>query len=174
MNFNNFTIKSQEALQEAQSIAEKYQHQQIDAEHLLQALIGQDGGIVAPILQRVGANIPLIKSQLEEALKTVPKVYGSGGDIYLAPRLKKILDKAMEEAQRLRDEFVSTEHILIAIADEKTSEAYKILAAQGATTGAILKAMASVRGSQRVTDHNPEEKYQALMRYTRDLIGLAT
>jgi len=174
MRLDRFTIKSQEALQEAQSIAEKYQHQQIDAEHLLQALIGQDGGIVAPILQRVGANIPLIKSQLEEALKTVPKVYGSGGDIYLAPRLKKILDKAMEEAQRLRDEFVSTEHILIAIADEKTSEAYKILAAQGATTGAILKAMASVRGSQRVTDHNPEEKYQALMRYTRDLIGLAT
>lgn len=173
MRLDRFTIKSQEALQEAQSIAEKYQHQQIDVEHLLQALIGQDGGIVAPILQRVGANIPLIKSQLEEALKKVPKVYGSGGDIYLAPRLKKILDKAMEEAQRLMDEFVSTEHILIAIADEKTSEAYKILAAQGATTDAILKAMVSVRGSQRVTDHNPEEKYQALMRYTRDLIGLA-
>ena len=173
MRLDRFTIKSQEALNEAQSVAEKYQHQQIDAEHMLLTLITQEGGIVTPMLQRIGANVSLMKGQIEEGLKKIPKVYGAGEGVYLSPRLKKILDKAFEEAQRLRDEFVSTEHILIAIADEKTSEAYKILAAQGATTGAILKAMASVRGSQRVTDQNPEEKYQALMRYTRDLVGLA-
>ena len=173
MRLDRFTIKSQEALNEAQSVAEKYQHQQIDAEHMLLTLITQEGGIVTPMLQRIGANVSLMKGQLEEGLKKIPKVYGAGEGVYLSPRLKKILDKAFEEAQRLRDEFASTEHILIAIADEKTSEAYKILAAHGATKDAILKAMASVRGSQRVTDQNPEEKYQALMRYTRDLIGLA-
>src|SRR4030066_2129942 len=173
MRLDRFTIKSQEALNEAQSVAEKYQHQQIDAEHMLLTLITQEGGIVTPMLQRVGANVSLMKGQLEEGLKKIPKVYGAGEGVYLSPRLKKILDKAFEEAQRLRDEFASTEHILIAIADEKTSEAYKILAAQGATKDAILKAMASLRGGQRVTDQNPEEKYQALMRYTRDLVGLA-
>ena len=173
MRLDRFTIKSQEALNEAQSVAEKYQHQQIDAEHMLLTLITQEGGIVTPMLQRIGANVSLMKGQLEEGLKKIPKVYGAGEGVYLSPRLKKILDKAFEEAQRLRDEFASTEHILIAIADEKTSEAYKILAAHGATKDAILKAMASVRGSQRVTDQNPEEKYQALMRYTRDLVGLA-
>ena len=173
MRLDRFTIKSQEALNEAQSVAEKYQHQQIDAEHMLLTLITQEGGIVTPMLQRIGANVSLMKGQLEEGLKKIPKVYGAGEGVYLSPRLKKILDKAFEEAQRLMDEFASTEHILIAIADEKTSEAYKILAAQGATKDAILKAMASLRGSQRVTDQNPEEKYQALMRYTRDLVGLA-
>ena len=173
MRLDKFTIKSQEALNEAQSLAEKYQHQQIDAEHMLLALIAQESGIVMPMLQRVGANVSLIKGQLEEGLKKIPKVYGAGEGVYLSPRLKKILDKAFEEAQRLKDNFVSTEHILIAITDEKTSEAAKILLAQGASKDAILKAMASVRGSQRVTDQNPEEKYQALMRYTRDLVELA-
>src|SRR3989344_2579900 len=173
MRLDRFTIKSQEALNEAQSVAEKYQHQQIDAEHMLLTLITQEGGIVTPMLQRVGANVSLMKGQLEEGLKKIPKVYGAGEGVYLSPRLKKILDKAFEEAQRLRDEFASTEHIVIAIADEKTRESYKILAAHGATKDAILKAMASVRGSQRVTDQNPEEKYQAPMRNTRDLIGLA-
>src|SRR3990172_3405350 len=173
MRLDSFTIKSQEALNEAQSLAEKYQHQQIDAEHMLLALIAQEGGIVTPMLQRVGANVSLIKGQLEEGLKKIPKVYGAGEEVYLSHRLKKILDKAFEEAQRLKDNFVSTEHILIAIADEKTSEAARILVSQGASKDAILKAVAFLRGSQRVTDQNPEEKYQALMRYTRDLVEMA-
>src|SRR3990172_4119953 len=173
MRLDRFTVKSQEALQEAQSIAERHQHQDVDDGHLLLALIGQEGGIVAPIIQRVGANINLIKGQIEDVLKKLPKVSGAGGEVYLASGLKKILDKALEEAQRLKDEFVSTEHILIAIANDKTGEASRILSAQGATKDAILKALASVRGSQRVTDQNPEEKYQALMRYTRDLVLLA-
>ncbi|MBI3756068.1 MAG: ATP-dependent chaperone ClpB, partial [Deltaproteobacteria bacterium] len=172
MRLDRFTIKSQEALNQAQVIAEKHQHQQVDAEHLLLALLEQEGGIAAPLLQRVGANVSLIKGQLEETLKKLPNVSGAEG-VYLAPRLKKILDKALEEAQRLKDDFVSTEHILIAIADEKTSEAAKILAAQGVSKDTMLKAMASIRGSQRVTDQNPEEKYQALMRYTRDLVEMA-
>ena len=173
MRLDRFTIKSQEAFNEAQVIAEKYQHQQVDAEHLLLALLAQEGGIAAPLLQRVGANVSLIKSQLEEALKKAPKVSGASEGVYLSPRLKKILDKAFEEAQRLKDDFVSTEHILIAIADEKTSEAARILVSQGASKDTILKAVASIRGSQRVTDQSPEDKYQALMRYTRDLVELA-
>ena len=94
MRLDRFTIKSQEALNEAQSVAEKYQHQQIDAEHMLLTLITQEGGIVTPMLQRIGANVSLMKGQLEEGLKKIPKVYGAGEGVYLSPRLKKILDKA--------------------------------------------------------------------------------
>src|SRR4030067_2421155 len=150
MRLDRFTIKSQEALNEAQSVAEKYQHQQIDAEHMLLTLITQEGGIVTPMLQRIGANVSLMKGQIEEGLKKIPKVYGAGEGVYLSPRLKKILDKAFEEAQRLRDDFASTEHILIAIADEKTSEAARILVSQGASKDTILKAMASVRERLRL------------------------
>lgn len=173
MRLDRFTIKAQEALQDAQGIAERHQHQAVDVEHLLLALIGQEGGIVTPILQRVGANTSLIKTQLEEVLKRVPKVYGAGGEVYITPRLKMVLDKAMDEAQRLKDDYVSTEHLLIVIADEKGGEVSRVLSSHGVTRDAILKAMVSIRGSQKVTDQSPEEKYQALARYTRDLVELA-
>ncbi|MBI5893903.1 MAG: AAA family ATPase [Deltaproteobacteria bacterium] len=164
-------IKLQEALQAAQSIADKFQHQAVDSPHLLLALIQQEGGIAAPLLQRIGVNISLIKNQIEEILKKIPKVSGAG-ETYISPNLKKVLDAAFEEAQRLKDEFVSTEHVLLAMADEK-GEVEKILKAQGAGKDAILKAMTSIRGTQRITDQSPEEKYQALMKYTRDLVELA-
>ena len=172
MRFDRFTIKSQEALSEAQSVAERHDNQEVMAEHLLLALLDQEGGIISPILKKVGGNTGLIRGQLEEALRRLPKVSGGGGEIYLSQRLRKILNDAFGEAKALKDDFVSTEHILLALAKDD-GEAAKILAGQGVTRESILKALTSVRGSQKVTDQMPEDKYQSLMKYTRDLVELA-
>ncbi len=172
MRLDKLTIKSQEALQEAQNIAQENEQQEVAVEHLLLALVRQEGGIVPPILERIGARPPLIRAQLEEAIKKAPKVYGAGGEAYLSQKLKTALDAAFKEAKDLKDEFVSAEHILLAIAAEKT-EASRILASQGVTRDTILKAMTSVRGAQRVTDQSPEEKYQAISKYTKDLVEMA-
>ena len=170
MQLDKFTLKSQEALQEAKGIAERNNHQQIDVEHLLLALLGQKEGIVIPILQKLGANPDVIASQLEEELKRIPKVTGGGvGQVYLSGRVNEILTAAGKEAERLMDEYVSTEHLLIAISDEKQGASNQILQRNGVTKDAILNALKEVRGSHRVTDQNPEEKYQALKRYARDL-----
>ena len=173
MRLDRFTIKSQEALNDAQLIAGQRQQQEIAPEHLLIALIRQEGGVVSPILQRIGANAALIKAQTEEAVAKFPKVYGSGSEPYLSPRLNSVLEAAVKETQAMKDEFTSCEHILIAVAAEKTGEAGRILTSNGVTRDTILRALASVRGSARVTDQMPEEKYQALARYTRDLVELA-
>lgn len=170
MQLDKFTLKSQEALQEAKGIAERDNHQQIDVEHLLLALLKQKEGIVIPILQKLGANPDLIASQLEEELKRIPKVTGGGvGQVYLSSRVNEILTAAGKEAERLMDEYVSTEHLLIAISDEKRGASYQILQRNGVTKDALLNALKEVRGPHRVTDQNPEEKYQALKRYARDL-----
>jgi ATP-dependent Clp protease ATP-binding subunit ClpB len=170
MNIEKFTLKAQEALQEAKSIAEKKHHQQIDVEHLLSALLEQKEGIVLPILQKLGANSDLIVSQLENELNRVPQVTGRGvGQVYLSSRLNEIFNVAWEEAARLADEYLSTEHLLIAIADEKQGAASQILQRGGVTKDAIYRVLQEIRGPHRVTDQNPEEKYQALKRYSRDL-----
>jgi ATP-dependent Clp protease ATP-binding subunit ClpB len=168
MRLDKLTIKSQEALQEAQHQAEKYEHQQIEPEHLLEAILKQDGGIAEPMLKKLGADPAIILNRLDATLKKLPKVSGSG-ETYISPRTKKVLDAAFKEAQRLNDEFVSIEHLLIAIAEERGSEAAKILSSLGVSKDAIFKVLTEIRGSQRVTDQNPEEKYQALQRYSRDL-----
>ena len=170
MNIDKFTLKAQEALQEAKSIAERKHHQQIDVEHLLLALLEQKEGIVIPILQKLGANLDLIVSQLENELNRVPQVTGKGvGQIYLSSRLNEIFNMAGKEAERLMDEYLSTEHLLIAIADEKQGTAFQILQRNGVTKDAIFRVLQEIRGPHRVTDQNPEEKYQALKRYSRDL-----
>jgi ATP-dependent Clp protease ATP-binding subunit ClpB len=170
MNIDKFTLKAQEALQEAKSITERKHHQQIDAEHLLLALLGQKEGIVIPILQKLGANSDLIISQLENELNRIPQVTGRGvGQVYLSSRLNEIFNAAGKEAERLMDEYLSTEHLLIAIADEKQGAAFQILQRNGVTKDAIFRVLQEIRGSHRVTDQNPEEKYQALKRYSRDL-----
>jgi ATP-dependent Clp protease ATP-binding subunit ClpB len=174
MRFDRFTIKSQEALQEAQRIAEGEKQQTVGVEHLLIALIGQEGGTVCPILERIGANVSLIRSQLKEAVGKRPRVTGGGSsEVYIDPELKGVLDTAEKEARELKDEFISTEHILLAIAGSKGKEASKILASQGVVRESILKALETIRGSQRVTDQMPEDKYQAISKYTRDLVDLA-
>ena len=170
MDIEKFTLKAQEALQEAKSIAERKHHQQIDVEHVLLALLDQKEGIVIPILQKLGSNPDLIASQLGDELNRVPQVTGRGtGQVYLSSRLNEIFNNAWKEAERLKDEYMSTEHLLIAIADEKQGAAFQILQRNGVTKDAIFRVLQEIRGPHRVTDQNPEEKYQALKRYSRDL-----
>ena len=170
MDIEKFTLKAQEALQEAKSIAERKHHQQIDVEHVLSALLDQKEGIVIPILQKLGSNPDLIASQLGDELNRVPQVTGRGtGQVYLSSRLNEIFNNAWKEAERLKDEYMSTEHLLIAIADEKQGAAFQILQRNGVTKDAIFRVLQEIRGPHRVTDQNPEEKYQALKRYSRDL-----
>ncbi len=170
MDPNRLTLKAQEALQEAKSIAEKKHHQQIEVEHLLSALLAQKDGIVIPILQKLGANPDLIHSQLENELNRIAQVTGRGaGQVYLSSRANEILNMAWKEAEALTDEYLSTEHLLIAVADEKQGASYQILQRNGVTKDAIFRVLQEIRGSQRVTDQNPEDKYQAVKRYSRDL-----
>lgn len=174
MRFDKFTIKAQEALQEAQAVAEKHEHQQVEPEHLLLALLEQSEGIIPQIFQKLGASLANLTARVEEALGQIPKVYGGGtGQVYISPRLKKVLDSSFQEAERLKDAYVSTEHMLLAIIEEKGGAAGRILNSQGASRDDIYKVLMTIRGSQRVTDQSPEEKYQALARYTRDLTDLA-
>jgi ATP-dependent Clp protease ATP-binding subunit ClpB len=170
MQIEKFTLKAQEALQEAKAIAERKNHQQIDVEHLLLALLEQKEGVVIPLLQKLGANIDLIVSQLEGELNRIPKVTGGGaGQVYLSSRVNEIFNGAWKEAERLMDEYLSTEHLLIAVADEKRGASSQILQRNGVTKDAIFRVLQEIRGPHRITDQNPEEKYQALKRYSRDL-----
>jgi ATP-dependent Clp protease ATP-binding subunit ClpB len=172
MRLDRFTIKSQEALQDAQSRAEALEQQEVTPEHLLLSLMSQDGGITAPLLQRIGANARLLRGQIEESIKKLPKVYGAG-ETFISQRLKAVMDAAMKEARDMKDEFVSAEHLLLAISGERGGEAGRLLASHGVTRDTLLKALTSVRGTQRVTDQMPEEKYQSVSKYTRDLVELA-
>ncbi|HJH25428.1 MAG TPA: type VI secretion system ATPase TssH, partial [Methanophagales archaeon] len=175
MRLDKLTLKAQEALQEAKNIADKYNHQQIDVEHLLLALVEQSEGIVVPILQKIGVDIDQLKSRLAAHLSSLPQVYGGGGieQIYLTPRLNKTLENAWQEAQAMKDEYMSTEHVLLAIAEEAEPSSPQILKGMGATKDRIYEALTGIRGGQRVVDQTPEEKYQALERYTRDLTDFA-
>ncbi len=174
MRFDKFTLKVQEAIQEAQGLAAQYGHQAIDGEHLLLSLLKQPEGIISEIIKKLGADPRHIEKEVRKALERLPKVEGvSGGQAYMTPRLNKILDAALSEAARLTDEYVSAEHVLIAMADEKDSATARILSAAGVTKDAIFKVLVEIRGNQRITDPNPEEKYQALKRYARDFNELA-
>ena len=173
MRFDKFTVKAQEAIQEAQRIAEKYQHQQVDPEHVMTALAVQPDGIVVPLLRKMGVDPAVLLKQLEEALEKVPRVYGSAGQMYISPRTERVFNQSFKEAERLKDEYVSAEHILISLADEKGGKVSAILSSLGVTRDALYTALVSIRGSQRVTDPNPEDKYEALKRYGRDLTNQA-
>ncbi len=170
--FDKFTIKAQEALQGTQDVAGRFGNQQLEPLHLLLALLEQSEGIVPAILERLGATPASVSQEAEKALERLPKVGGTA-DHYLSPALKEILDQAAKETEPFKDEFVSTEHLLLALAKKKNDPAGQILARLGVSHDAILKALVAIRGSQRVTDQNPEAKYQALERYARDLTELA-
>ncbi len=174
MRLDKFTIKSQEAIGDAQKIAESHNHQRIDAEHLLLALVHQGDGLIPPLLTKLGADPKILADQIEKQLARLPQVTGEGaaGQIAITPRLKKVLDTAQEEADRLKDEYVSTEHFLVAIAASDGASA-SLLKNAGVTKDSIFAALAELRGTQRVTDPNPEDKYQALAKYSRDLTDLA-
>lgn len=171
---DKFTVKSQEAIQEAQRIAEKKGNQQIDAEHLLWALLEDEEGVASQILKRLGVNTLALQKDIEEAVNKFPKVIGATpvGQIYISPRLKAVFEKAGEEAQHLTDEYVSVEHLLVALVSIGGT-CSELLKKYGASADKVLSAMREIRGAQRVTDPNPEDKYQALKRYGRDLTALA-
>lgn len=173
MRLDKLTLKAQEALQEAKNIADNNNQQQLDVEHLLLALVEQPEGIAVPILQKIGIDIDQLKSRLTEHLSSLPQVHGGGGieQIYISPRLNKTLETAWQEAQAMKDEYLSTEHMLLAIAEDPSAP--QILNGMGVTKDRIYEALTGIRGGQRIVDQNPEEKYQALERYTRDLTDLA-
>jgi ATP-dependent Clp protease ATP-binding subunit ClpB len=166
---DKLTQKAQEALQQAQAIAEKDGSQVLFPAHLLMALAEEREGIVRPVLEKCGVRPDVVVSEAQKTLANLPKSAGMQPGLYLSQPLNHALEKAFEEAERFKDEFVSTEHLLLGIADERGDAAGQLLDRAGATHDAILKALVSVRGGQRVTDQNPESKYQALERYARDL-----
>jgi ATP-dependent Clp protease ATP-binding subunit ClpB len=172
MRLDKLTIKSQEALQQAQSLAEKRNHQAIDVEHFLFALLGQKEGVVLSLLQKLGAPASSLTERLQKALDRLPQVAGSTGQAFITPRLKKTIEGAEAEAESLKDEYVSAEHLLLAMLQD-SGETGKILKELGVSRDKILNALVSIRGAQRITDPNPEEKYQALEKYSRDLTDLA-
>ncbi len=174
MRLDKFTLKAQEAMQASQQVAERFGNQQIEPEHLLRAILDQKEGVVPPLLGKIGANQAQIIEALEAAIDKFPKVSGAAiGQLYISPRTKNVLDKAFAEAEQMKDEYVSLEHILLAVADEKEGEAARILAEAGITRDSILQALVDIRGGQRITDQNPEDKYQALERFSKDLTALA-
>jgi ATP-dependent Clp protease ATP-binding subunit ClpB len=175
MRFDKLTLKSQEMIQEAQRLAERFGHQGIEPEHLLGALLQQKEGVVPPLLGKIGVNQTQLQKEAEAVLAGIPSVSGPGaGQAYIAPRAKSVLDRAFEEAEQMKDEYVSLEHILLGIIEDKEGRAGKALAAAGVTREEVLKALVEIRGGQRITDQNPEDKYQALERFSRDLTAMAS
>jgi ATP-dependent Clp protease ATP-binding subunit ClpB len=174
MNLNKYTEKAQEAVLAAQKLADERSHAQIEPEHLLVALVEQHEGVVPEVLRKMGADPAAIAAAARELLAKIPQAYG-GSQAGLSPRLRAAADAAQSEAGRLKDEYVSTEHLLVAIAAEPAgrSPAARLLTERGLTPDKIFAALTSVRGSQRVTSQNPEGTYQALERYGRDLTELA-
>jgi len=173
MNFNKLTVKAQEAVAEAQNLARGAGNPEVTPEHLLIALLRQDGGIVVPILTKLGLQAGQIETETAAEVAKYSRVGGASAEPMVGSTLRKVFDAAFSVATQFNDEYVSTEHFLLAIAQTKEATAAKILARHGAVPDALLKALQSVRGTQRVTDQNPEDKYQALQRYARDLTELA-
>src|SRR5712672_2103778 len=172
MDLNRLTEKAQEAVRSAQSEATRQGHQQIDVEHLLLALLEQEGGLAKSILEKSNVDPDLVKQRVQAELARMPKVSsstGGGGDTYISGRLNRLITEAEEEAKTLKDEFVSVEHLLLAMVDDKSGAAGRILNELGATRDKLMQALRQVRGSQRVTSQNPEATYEALERYGRNL-----
>ena len=172
MRWDKFTVMSQEAVQRAVAKAGELGNPEVRPEHVLGSFLGQDDNIVNALLAKVGAPAARIRSDVERALDRLPKV-GGGGEAALSASLREVLSAAEKEAEKLRDEYVSTEHLFLAIIKQDGAEAARVLRASGVTEDAVLKALAGVRGSQRVTDPEPEGKYRVLEKYARDLTALA-
>jgi ATP-dependent Clp protease ATP-binding subunit ClpB len=172
MQMERLTIKSQEALQEAQRLAREYSHQEIDGEHLALALVSQTDRLIPDLLERIGVPVAQLKPDLEAELARRHKVQGAG-DAYAGSDLKKALEAAQSEATKLKDDYVSTEHLLLGLLAAGGPSLEKIFAKHGLKRDAVLRVLAELRGNQRVTDENPEAKFQALDKYGRDLTALA-
>ncbi|MDP3012114.1 MAG: ATP-dependent chaperone ClpB, partial [Candidatus Hydromicrobium sp.] len=172
MQIDKFTIKAQEILSQAQRIASENGHQSIDDIHLMSAMLQQKDGIIIPMLKKLEVNIDDFSSKIDDALARQPKVSGQTAQIYISTELNDILNGAFNEAEQLKDEYVSTEHILISIA-QSNGRVGQLLKQYGVTKDRIYQILVSIRGSQRITDQNPEDKYQALKRFGKDITELA-
>src|SRR6266496_1106364 len=172
MDLNKLTLKSQEAVQAAQELARSRNHQLVEPAHVLSALLADPEGVVFPLLQKLGQSPRLLRDLAEEILDRIPKVYGSHEELYLSAATRHVLERAFTEAAALSDEYVSTEHLFLALLEGATDVA-RLLQEAGVARDRVLSALVEIRGRQRVTDQTPEDKYQALERYGRDLTDLA-
>jgi len=172
MRFDRFTIKAQEAVQAAESLAHRYNHSSLDTDHLLLALMEQRDGVIPPLFAALGVQSAGLRSDLENQLAQKPKVYGDSSQAHLSPQANKVLHSAEMEASNLKDEYISTEHLLLALLDIQ-NDTRELLTGHGVQKSAVLDALRRIRGNQRVTDQSPEDKYQVLDRYCRDLTDLA-
>jgi len=176
MRFDRFTERAQEAAQRAAEVIQRYGHNQIDTEHILLALIEQPGGVIPQILEKLNVSAAALTERLDSTLRASPKanIFGGGaGQIFITPRVKRIIDLANEEANRLRDEYISTEHIFLAILTERNTPAARILESAGLTRDRVYDAIQELRGGQRVTDPQAEARYQTLEKYSRDMTQMA-
>jgi ATP-dependent Clp protease ATP-binding subunit ClpB len=173
MDLNKLTLKSQAALEGAREQASARNQQTIEPEHVLFAMLLDPEGVIYPLLHHLGVTPRGLREKVDAALEELPKVYAQGGEIRLGQPTAAMLDRAFREAEQLTDEYVSTEHLLLAMLDDRSGTAGRLLAESGLTRDGVLGALAEVRGRQRITDQNPEEKYQVLERYGRDLTQLA-
>ncbi len=172
MRFDRFTERAQEAAQRAAEIIQRYGHNQIDTEHILLALIEQPQGVISQILEQLNVDADALSERLDYILRTSPKanIFGGGaGQIFITPRVKRIIDLANEEANRLKDEYISTEHIFLAILNERSTPAARLLEGAGVTRERVYDAIQQIRGGQRVTDPQAETRYRTLEKYSRDL-----
>jgi ATP-dependent Clp protease ATP-binding subunit ClpB len=172
MRYDKMTLKAQEALQESDSLVGKYNHSTIDVDHYLMVLLTQQDGVIPPLLERIGVNRDALAQELDNILKEKPRMYGSSAQVTISPDLANVLRQAESEADSLKDDYISAEHILLAILHQ-ASRSSEMLNRHGVTRDAVLSALKSIRGNQRVTDQNPEGRYQALEKYCRDLTSLA-
>jgi ATP-dependent Clp protease ATP-binding subunit ClpB len=171
MRLERFTLRGQEAIQTAIEAAERNQHQQVEPEHLLVAMLEQPEGIVRPLLGKLGANLQVVLNDAQAAINRLPKV--QGGQQYFSPRLTQIFTAAQKQAERMQDEYISTEHLLLAIVEEKDGAAGRILRQHGVNREDLTKVVGEMRGDSRITDQNAEANYQALSKYAKDLTDLA-
>ncbi|HET7010151.1 MAG TPA: AAA family ATPase [Anaerolineales bacterium] len=176
MRFDRFTERAQDAAQRAAEIIQRYGHNQIDTEHILLALIEQPQGVISQILEKLNIDIEALTDRIDQQLRASPKanIYGGGaGQIFITPRVKRVVDMANEEANRLNDEYISTEHIFLAILSERNTAIARLLADEGITKERVNEAIKDIRGGQRVTDRKAESRYRTLEKYSRDLTQLA-
>src|SRR3989441_6260197 len=172
MKIEQFTEKAREAVSEANELAKQYNNSQIEVEHLLAALLSQEGGVVQQVIQKVGGNLTTAQRMINADIERMPRTFG-GSEPSISPRLRKLLEEAWKEMHNFHDEYLSVEHMLLAMFDIGDGPAQRALKAVGLTRDNVLKALTSIRGAQRVTDQNPEGKYQALEKYGRNLTELA-
>ena len=177
MRLDRFTERAQDAAQRAVEIMARYGHTQVDIEHILMALLEQPEGVIPQILERLGVDVAQIQQRVDDVLRASPKagIYGSGGvgQVFITPRVKRILDLANDEANRLKDDYISTEHLFLAIASERNTPVARILRESGVTKDRVYDAIKDVRGGQRVTDRRAETRYRLLEKFSRDLTQMA-